>query len=242
MRFGNSRANGSFSTDSSGERRHTDIALHAPYLQTDDLHYWATDFVDVAKIDSQPADEEKSESGFFYKAKDYLAKFRENSDLNLSITADELYAGTDLLGGAELDLVIHENEFILKPLHIYLPGGDLEAAYTTKTVDGRLDAELTVHAEALRYGGLLRLANPESQTRGIIYIDTEISANTEWAPGAVAFDLLLRNANGSFELAAWPEYTEAGMLDIWTANLIFLPVAKTDRRESLIAELPGYSP
>ena len=239
MRFGSSNASGSFTMVSSGERRRVDITLHAPYLQTDDLHYWTTDFPDLANADSQPGyeeedqvkNEEESESGVFFKARDYITKFRENSDLNLSITVDELYAGTDLLGGAELDLVIDENEFILDPLHIYLPGGDLAAAYTTKTVDGRLDAELTVHAEALRYAGLLRLANPESQARGVMYIDTEIRANTEWSPGATAFDLLLRNANGSFEIAAWPENAEAGLLDIWTANLVLalLPTPTTEK-------------
>ena len=243
MRFGSSKVSGSFSLNANGERGRTDITLHAPYLQTDDLHYWATNFRDDANADGQPGyeeeedqeeSEEEAESGIFFIAKDFITKFREDSDLDLSITVDELYAGTDLLGGAELDLVIHENEFILNPLHVYLPGGDLAAAYTTKTVDGRLDAELKIHAEALRYGGLLRLADPESQARGVLYIDTEINANTEWSPGATAFDLLLRNANGSFELAAWPENAEAGMLDVWTANLVLALLPKPTAEKSAL--------
>jgi hypothetical protein len=76
---------GSIKLISSGELWSTNIALHAPYLQTDDLH-----------------------------------------------------AGTEFLGGAELELFIDESEFVLNPLHIYLPGGDLDAEYTTKNTDGRL--------------------------------------------------------------------------------------------------------
>ena len=234
MRLGSSEAGGSIKLVSSGERWHTNIALHAPYLQTDDLLYWARDFREATDSNSEPdgedededengngnGNEEQSGSGVFFMLRDYVAKLRKRGDLDLSIIVDELYAGTDLLGGAELKLSIDESEFTLKPLHIYLPGGDLDTQYMAKITDGRLDVGLKVHAEALRYGGLLRLANPESQARGVLYIDTEISASTEWLPDATAFDLLLRNANGSFEVAAWPENAEAGLLDLWTANLV----------------------
>ena len=96
----------------------------------------------------------------------------------------------------------------------------MDAAYVVRVADGNLDAELKINADALIYGGLLRLADPESQARGLLFLDTAISADTAMVPGKTPFDLLLENANGHFSFAAWPENIESGVLDLWSANVI----------------------
>ena len=228
MRLGSSTAIGSLKVAKDVERQRVDIALHAPHLQTDDLLYWSRDapaelIDDEASPgidDASSGDEAESNRGVLFVARDFIAEFRESNDLDISITVDELRAGTNLLGGGEIRLFVDEDDFILKPLSISLPGGGVDAEYTASISDGRLDAGLRVNADALVYGGLLRLADRESDARGILYLDVDISANTEWFPGAVPFDLLFQNANGSVSLAAWPENVEAGVLDLWTANLV----------------------
>jgi len=236
MRLGSSEASGSLKVTKDGPRRRVNIALHAPHLQTDDLLYWSrdaqaaltNDMVATATDDTDSGDEAKSNRGVFYVAKDFIAEFRESNDLDISITVDELHAGTDLLGGAEMRLFVDENDFNLKPLNISLPGGGVHAEYTASINDGRLDADLKVNADALVYGGLLRLADPDSDARGILYLDADISANTEWSPGAVPFNLLFANANGSVSFAAWPENIEAGVLDLWSANLVLALLPHTE--------------
>jgi uncharacterized protein involved in outer membrane biogenesis len=158
--------------------------------------------------------------GVLILARDFLGEFREDNDLDLKITVDQLRAGPDLLGGGELRLYVDEDDFNLKPLTISLPGGGVNAEYTASTRDGRLDARLKVQADALSYGGLLRLADPESEARGLLFLDTDISANTGWSTGAVPFELLFENADGAIDFAAWPENIEAGVLDLWTANVV----------------------
>jgi len=237
MRLGSSTANGSFAIARGGERRRVDVMLHASHLQTDDLLYWSSDVPDaMIGVEYQLADDEiasdtdEAQRGFFLLVNDYIAEFRKSNDLNLSIIVDDLRSGADRLGDAELGLLVDDDEFVLRPVKIRLPGGDVDAEYTRRIADGRFNGSLKVHVEALRYGGLLRLVDNESQARGVLYLDTELSADTEWLPNTAPFDLLLNNAEGSFSLAAWPEKAEAGLLDLWSANLLLalLPVSTSE--------------
>ncbi len=243
IRLGSSTADGSFTVAGSGERQHFDIVLHAPYLQTDDLLYWSRSFRAAAVGEESPVDADEEDPGITNEAagdgarenrgvilmvSDFIAEFRESNDLAISIAVDELRAGEYLLGGGELRFDVGKDNFSLKPLTFDSPGGGVDAEYVWTTKDGRLDASLEVRAEALSYGGLLRLVDPQSEARGLLYLETEISATAEWSAGAAPLDLLLRNSNGTVSFAAWPENIEAGVLDLWTANLVLalLPLPK----------------
>ena len=239
MQLGSSTAIGSLKVAKDGERQRVDITLHAPHLQTDDLLYWSRDapaelIDDEASPgigDASSGDEAKSNRGVLFVVRDFIAEFRENNDLDIGITVDELRAGTNLLGGGEIRLFVDEDNLILKPLSISLPGGGVNAEYTTSISNGRLDAGLRVNADAFVYGGLLRLADQKSDARGILYLDVDISANTEWSPGTVPFDLLFQNANGSFSFAAWPDNVEAGVLDLWGSNLVLALLTRPEDGE-----------
>lgn len=242
MRLGSSIVNGNFSSISGDERRQTHIVLHAPRLQTDDLVYWSNNFLPADNTrDEQFADEDQASDGSKLKRgilavlRDYISEFRKSDDLDLGIIVDELHAGSDRLGGAELNLYIDDDEFILKPIVIKSAIGDVDAEYTWKYAAGAVDVGLKVRADALSYGGLLRLVDPESQARGVMALDTEIGAIADWNPDSPAFDLLLNNANGNFELAAWPENSNAGFLDLWTANLVLalLPAPTAEQTNML---------
>ena len=229
MRLGSSTAIGSLKIAKDVGRQRVDIALHAPHLQTDDLLYWSRDTQGFD--DASSGDEENEDRGVVFVARDFIAEFRENNNLDINITVDELRAGKSLLGRGEIRLFVDEDDFILKPLSISLPGGGVNAEYTTSISNGRLDAGLRVNADAFVYGGLLRLADQKSDARGILYLDVDISANTEWSPGTVPFDLLFQNANGSVSFAAWPENVEAGVLDLWGANLVLALLARPEDGE-----------
>ena len=54
-----------------------------------------------------------------------------------------------------------------------------------------------------------------------------IHADTEWTPDALAFEVLLKNANGSFGFAVWPENAEPGgmfatAMKLWM-SLVYVP-------------------
>ena len=232
MRFGSSSANGSV-TIQGGERQQADVILSAPHLQTEDLLYWSRDFRDAispgvardgepieANVDQAPSGAARENRGVLLTARELIASFQENNDLNVVVTVDDLLAGTSPLGKAELHLYVDEHEFRLQPLEFMLPGGGVNAEYTASTVDGRINAMLKVRADALNYGGLLRLLDHESEAEGLLFLDTEVHANFAAVPDEAPLELLLKNADGQFDFAAWPQNIEAGVLDLWTANLI----------------------
>jgi uncharacterized protein involved in outer membrane biogenesis len=220
MRLGSSAAEGSLAIDGSGPRTRYDASLRVPYLQTDDLLYWSRNNAEET-LDGD-------ERGVLFLARDLIAAFRENNDLEFSVVVDELRAGSAPLGGGEVRLYLDEDDFLLKPLKFSPPGGGVNAEYTASTRNGRLEAGLKIRADALVYGGLLRLADHESLANGVVYLDTAISATTAWSPGEVPLNLLFENADGFVSLAAWPENIETGVLDLWTANVVFALLPKSE--------------
>ena len=246
MRLGTSTAEGHFDIDATGPRRKFDVSLHAPYLQTDDLLYWSQDFREATPNDGEPDEDgvdpgiedgdttgEPAETrGVLFLVNDFIAEFRENNDLGVSIRIDELRAGQDLLGGAEIQLHVDESEFSLSPVTFSLPGGGVDAEYRASVRDGRLDAGLSIHADALSYGGLLRLADHTSEAQGLLFLDADIGANVILPPGAVPINLLFENAQGEISFAAWPQNFEAGVLDLWSANVILAVLPTPDTGET----------
>jgi uncharacterized protein involved in outer membrane biogenesis len=246
MRIGTSSVQGRFDVDAGGPRTKFDVSLHAPYLQTDDLLYWSQDYreaipdnekpvetrIDTGTEETDTGDEPAERQGVLFLFNDFLAKFRENNDLAVHLTVDELRAGSGLLGGGEIQLDVDETEFSLSPVTFSLPGGGVDAEYRASVRDGRLDAGLSVRADALSYGGLLRLADPESEALGLLYLDADIRADVDFPPGAIPMDLLFENAQGEINLAAWPQNFEAGILDLWSANLVLAILPTPDGGET----------
>jgi len=246
MRLGTSIVQGYFDIDATGTRRKFDVSLHAPYLQTDDLLYWSPDVREAIASDGEPgehnvdtgseeidtSDEPAERRGVLFLVNDFLAEFRENNDLGVSIRVDELRAGQDLLGGAEIQLHVDESEFGLSPVTFSSPGGGVDAEYRTSVRDGRLDAGLSVRADALSYGGLLRLVDHTSEAQGLLYLDADITANVDFPPGGIPINLLFENAQGEISIAAWPQNFEAGVLDLWSANVILAVLPTPDTGET----------
>lgn len=232
IRLGSSSADGSI-TVLGGERNQASVMLGARHLQTDDLLYWSREFREAMSsadstqndpgpdsADPDPSDDAKERRGVLLMARELVTSFQETNDLTMRITVDDLHAGGSPLGSAELQLHVDENSFRLQPLRFVLPGGGVNAAYTTSVIDGRVDGELRISANALSYGGLLRLLDYESEAQGLLFLDTEIRANTAMVPGRAPLELLLENADGYIDVAAWPQNIDAGVLDLWTTNLV----------------------
>ena len=244
LRLGSSSADGSV-TVLAGSRNSANVALGAQRLQTDDLLYWSREFREAmspgrapndapleTSTDEAPSGNAKEHRGVLVTVNELITSFQEDNDLTMTITVDDLYAGESPLGRAELSLRVDEHDFRLQPLLLVLPGGGVHAEYTASTVDGRVDAGLKVSADALSYGGLLRLLDYESEAQGLLFLDTEIYANTAMAPGKAPLELLLENANGHIDFAAWPQNIEAGVLDLWTANVVLALLPAPESGES----------
>jgi uncharacterized protein involved in outer membrane biogenesis len=208
------------------------VELTSELLQTEDLLYFSDRDAEVTEspeTDTVPAASTSTARGPLLIATDLVKQYQQENDLDLRIAVEELRAGSNRLGGADLQLTITEDEFRLDPLSIRLPGGGLEVQYGLRTQDGRAIAELKADIDNLIYGDVIRMVDPSSEARGILYLNVDFESDAPWADGQSGFETLLRNANGSIEVAAWPENLEAGVLDLWTANLVLalLPTSTT---------------
>lgn len=235
--LGSSKARGKVSLSGDGRQRLA-IELRSPRLQADDWIYLptfsraepaATADMPPPEDDARTVESPATRRGPLLVINELIERYQANYDLDLSVAIDELYAGRDLIGGAEARLFIDEQEFRLRPVTIRLPGGSLDAEYGWRNVDGQVTAGLKANADRLVYGGLLKLVDPTLEAHGALFVDVDIQAKYAAAPGRSELDLLLANADGTIDVAAWPENFEAGILDLWTANLVFaLLPAPTD--------------
>ena len=239
-RLGSSELSGNASISGNGRQRIA-IELRSPRLQASDWTYLPTfGRVDPAEASaSMPKDseEEQTESkatrkGPLLVINELIDRYQARFDLDVSVEIDELYAGRDFVGGAMVGLHIDETDFRLQPLTIRLPGGSLDAEYGWHIDDGLVDAVLKARADGLVYGGLLKLADPELDARGLLYVDVDFAAEHEMSAGRPELDLLLANADGTMDVAVWPEKFESGLLDMWTANLVFALLPSSDEGAS----------
>lgn len=249
-RLGSSEVSGQVSLSGDGRQRLV-IDLSSPHLQADDWTYLpsfgrerlrTSTVTAVAEAPAEAAASQPPRKGPLLVINELIARYQEHYDLDLNVSIDELYAGQDLVGGAEVELHIDEQNFRLQPVTIRLPGGSLDAEYGWLNYDGRVEAGLKAHADGLVYGGLVRLVDPELDARGLLYVDVDFQAESAWSADRSEFDLLLSNADGTVDIAVWPQNFEADILDLWTANLVFAllpsPIdGETSRLNCVVARL-----
>jgi hypothetical protein len=248
--LGSSKVSGNVSLSGDGRQRLA-IELTSPHLQASDWTYLpsfgrdnvtASPDTTVAEGDTEPTASTPASQGPLLVINELIERYQQHYDLELAVAIDELYAGQDLVGGVEVELFIDEREFRLRPATIRLPGGRLDVEYSWRNDDGRVTAELDAHADRLVYGGLSKLVDPTLDARGFLYADVDFEARHDWLAGRSELDLLLSNADGTIDVAVWPQNFEADILDLWTANLVLalLPVptdGETSRLNCVAARL-----
>ncbi len=218
-RVGASTANGTVNIRRQGPGFHFDLDLRSPFLETDDLVGWAADFRKARQIISNDttADDaqQNADAGMLLLANQYIDEFSGQNSLEIRAEVEELRSAGKLLGSAQLQLIVDDDEFQLDPVRIALPGGNVKASYHGNLIDGGYEYALDLNIERLEYGGLLRLLDSDSKARGEVYLDASLVSRTPDAEHA------MNHLQGHFDLAVFPEDIEAGFLDLWASNLIF---------------------
>jgi uncharacterized protein involved in outer membrane biogenesis len=230
-RIGASKATGTIDIREEGPGYRFDLDLNSPFLETDDLVQWAADFRNARQIISgekvNDTARQDVNAGMLTLAKQYIDEFSGQNILNVRAAVEELRSSGELLGKAQLDLKIDEDEFLLDPVKIELPGGNVDARYRGNYVDGGYEYALKLDIERLEYGGLLRLFDPDSEARGEIFLDVSLQSRSPDAAHAVS------HLQGHVDVAMIPEDVEAGFLDLWASNLIFalLPAGESSGKK-----------
>lgn len=222
--IGSSRASGHVDIRREETGHRVNIFLNSPYLETEDLVQWTKNRRVASQLVSGRTLEKPvgqiPEGGIFSVITQQIINYARENIIDIRVNIEELRSAGILLGKAQMGLLIDKNEFRLDPMQISLPGGNVDAKYTTRQLKEGLETALNIHIESLEYGGLLRLLDPESEARGRLYLDTALISRSPDTTQVV------QNLEGHFDLVVFPEDIEAGFLDLWASNLIFALLPK----------------
>lgn len=154
--------------------------------------------------------------------------------LNLNMNVDKLLSGEDLLGKAQFQLHLRDDEFSIKNADIELPGGRIKSSVSVNKDDNAASGHLVLDIDKLDYGITTRLFKSDSQVDGVI--STRIDLQLEGRD----FTRLLDNATGQFDIALWPKNTRpAKALNLWATNLYLILLPELKKKESKVNCIVG---
>jgi uncharacterized protein involved in outer membrane biogenesis len=152
-----------------------------------------------------------------------LGAIMRNSDLDISIRADQVLSGKDELGGGALSLKIKDGHLALKPAEVRVPGGKIQFGLELDARGNSFDAQLGVLARNFDLGVLVKRIKPETKAGGILNLNVLLQSRTS------ELDNLLPNASGHFYFAVQPENVPADMFDLWAVNLLTAILPRIDK-------------
>jgi AsmA family protein len=196
------------------DRPFIDIALHAPFIQINDFKTsgWQAWLAEKQTAESTLADSStNSNDGDAVPV--ISPKGLEIVNANFKLDVDEVRSGDDWLGAGKLYWQLEQGQFTLQPLHVKLPGGDINIGGKVKAKQEMFDINLQGKVTNFDYGILARRLDPNTDMHGKISTQFSLKsiANTP--------ETLMNNANGFIGFAAWPETFEANLIDLWAVSL-----------------------
>lgn len=214
VEVGRSRLDGSGTLDLSGPRPSLQMQVAAPTLQLDD-------FPPPQRLTDPPEPQRQGEgmrgaSAQLASRVDRLlsARFLRRFDARIDVQAGEVFSGVDRLADGALRMKLERGRLDLDPAVLNLPGGGMRLSMSYDLKESEVDFQVAAHVEHFDYGIIARRLNRANDLRG------HFSMNIDLAGRAPSLDSIMRNANGTLDLAIWPTELRGGMFNLWSANLI----------------------
>ena len=228
------KGRGDFLPPLKGDDRHRPeikLALNAPFIQLNDfkLKHWQAWLPENQKNNKLIAKNQPvnviSPQG--------LNLF--NADFKLNV--GNVRSGKDWLGAGKLDWTLHNGLLTLKPLHIQLPGGDINIDGSVASKGDKFAIKLNGLVKNFDYGIIARRIDPKTDMHG------KISAKFDLSSVANTPENLMNNANGFIGFAAWPKAYQANLIDLWAVSLAdaVLPTFTTKDNSVLNCVAGGFN-
>jgi len=227
-----SRLTGKMSWDHLGKLPRIDVSLRAPNIQLADFPWLAKRFAKAAdETDGDEADSAEEEQPTLFSP-EILRTF----NASLRVDVDRVMSGKDKLGGMHLVSKLEAGRVQVDPFELQVPGGSVEFHFSYVDRADEASLELGMDLSHFDYGVLARFIQPETEMKGLVSLDVDLKAHGKDAT------VMMNNAEGRIDLALVPDEFEAGVIDLWSVNLIasVLPVLDTAEKsviECLIAQL-----
>ncbi|MEC6796442.1 AsmA family protein [Photobacterium sp. S4TG1] len=228
------KGHGDFLPPLKGDSRHRPnikLVLDAPFIQINDfkLKNWQA-WLPANKKTNKPT------------AKDQPVNMISPQGLNLfnadfKLSVGNVRSGKDWLGAGKLDWTLHNGLLTLKPLHIQLPGGDININGSVAPKGDKFAIKLNGLVKNFDYGIIARRLDPTTNMHG------KISAKFDLSSVANTPESLMNNANGFIGFAAWPKAYQANLIDLWAVSLAdaVLPTFTTKDNSVLNCVAGGFN-
>ena len=187
---------------------HPSIAarFHSPLIDTRDFELgdWEGIEFDAAANTSEQQENESLLDPELLKA----------FDLDIDIVFDEIKSGEDELGKGSLNLLMADGRVGVENFEASIPGGLIKARMMLQPGEESIGVNVFIEAKDFDYGIIARRAVPDSDNKGRLFLDVDITSESD------SLDNLLASANGKIGMAVWPENFEAGAFDLWAVGLL----------------------
>lgn len=132
----------------------------------------------------------------------------------LEIHVREVLSGTDDLGNGQLNARLEDGRYILDDLRLDVPGGTIHIEGMLLPENDKIATELLMKVKHFDYGILARRNIPDSTLKGEVNLLLDLNAHAETS------SQLREHMSGRLRFGVVPEEFKAGVLDLWTVNIL----------------------
>jgi hypothetical protein len=143
-------------------------------------------------------------------------------DALVDVQADAVLAGERRLGGGALRLQLEAGRLSVDPVVLNLPGGNLRVSMTYDLKESDIDFAIAAEAQRFDYGVVVSRLGLGDDSQGLF------SMRLNLAGTAPSLDSILRHANGTVDIAVWPNEMRSGMFRLWSVNVILTVLTLID--------------
>lgn len=215
--IGDSRLRGEVTIDRSTQRQKIDVVVDAERIRLEDL------------VDMQPDQAESNSQSFgattiaeqldlFFN--DYLPEIVLESDLSLSLQADEIRANNQLLGSGTAVARLLDRRLHVSTLEIVTPHGDINGTLDLADTTEGASIDLNLDVDGLDLAVIAQRVGQDHEGLGLLFMQADLHGEGE------DIAAMRRSLGGRLDLFFWPENVSAGAYDLWVSNLLLaiLPV------------------
>ncbi|MFM7760120.1 MAG: AsmA family protein [Burkholderiaceae bacterium] len=217
LQVGSSTLNGRGAIDTASGKSIVDIALDSPLIQLDDFKWqqWSA-------MESKPTADEKTDAASVKRkaveASDQVQgllsrQTLSKADATLMIRVEQVRSGKDVLGNGQLEARLLKGRAEIGPITVSMPGGEAKLRLSYEPREQDILADLKIDIDRFDYGVIGRRLKPESDLGGRFSVKMDVNGR------AARLSQILKQGNGSVDIAVWPEKLPAGVFDLWAVNL-----------------------
>jgi uncharacterized protein involved in outer membrane biogenesis len=226
VRVGSSHLSGDVSLDTTGGRPRLIMNLTGKTLQLNDFDAgnWSAfefDGPDAASGDQGNRSASLRERTATVQALVTSERLR-SLDARVSLLVNEVLSGADRLGSGRLIASLDNGRLTLDPVSVEISEGSADGRFSFEMTEHAVDTRMRIEIDHLDYGVLARRIDIENDAAGWLSLDFDLRSRSD------TLENMMAGASGQFDFAVWPTNMQAGIFDLWAANLLLAILPSLD--------------